>query len=167
MHVGTLFPSAKQDGEARGGVVLVRLKGRRARTPISTWSPRGRSGTVASTPNASPSTFPTSPGRTHTTASGRRSRWPGTLVNSGRGRLTSTIGPTQRLASTTGCSPTSAASTSASPCRWSCPTGILSGSTSFAATLQTRWRLWMMSRCSRRWNSWRHCVSRRPRRRTR
>jgi len=26
MHVGTLFPSAKQDGEARGGVVLVRLK---------------------------------------------------------------------------------------------------------------------------------------------
>jgi len=25
MHVGTLFPSAKQDGEARGGVVLVRL----------------------------------------------------------------------------------------------------------------------------------------------
>ncbi|SEW34651.1 vWA domain-containing protein [Halobacterium jilantaiense] len=26
MHVGTLFPSAKQDGEARGGVVLVRLE---------------------------------------------------------------------------------------------------------------------------------------------
>jgi len=26
MHVGTLFPTAKQDGEARGGVVLVRLK---------------------------------------------------------------------------------------------------------------------------------------------
>lgn len=25
MHVGTLFPSAKQDGEARGGIVLVRL----------------------------------------------------------------------------------------------------------------------------------------------
>jgi len=25
MHVGTLFPSAKQDGEARGGVILVRL----------------------------------------------------------------------------------------------------------------------------------------------
>jgi Ca-activated chloride channel family protein len=25
MHVGTLFPSAKQDGEARGGVVLIRL----------------------------------------------------------------------------------------------------------------------------------------------
>jgi len=27
MHVGTLFPSAKQDGEARGGVVLVRRQG--------------------------------------------------------------------------------------------------------------------------------------------
>ncbi|MFC7233425.1 VWA domain-containing protein [Saliphagus sp. GCM10025308] len=26
MHVGTLFPSAKQDGEARGGVILVRLE---------------------------------------------------------------------------------------------------------------------------------------------
>jgi Ca-activated chloride channel family protein len=26
MHVGTLFPSAKQDGEARGGIVLVRLE---------------------------------------------------------------------------------------------------------------------------------------------
>jgi len=26
MHIGTLFPSAKQDGEARGGVVLVRLE---------------------------------------------------------------------------------------------------------------------------------------------
>jgi Ca-activated chloride channel family protein len=25
MHVGTLFPSAKQDGDARGGVILVRL----------------------------------------------------------------------------------------------------------------------------------------------
>ena len=29
MHVGTLFPSAKEDGKARGGVILVRLTGDR------------------------------------------------------------------------------------------------------------------------------------------
>jgi Ca-activated chloride channel family protein len=44
MHVGTLFPSAKRDGEARGGVVLVRLD--RVTTDadlelVASWTERG------------------------------------------------------------------------------------------------------------------------------
>ena len=43
MHVGTLFPSAKQDGEARGGVILVRLKQMRSNADldlIASWMER-------------------------------------------------------------------------------------------------------------------------------
>ncbi|GAA0529169.1 hypothetical protein GCM10008992_32280 [Halorubrum aquaticum] len=43
MHVGTLFPSAKQDGEARGGVVLVRLKQTSSDTDldlVASWTER-------------------------------------------------------------------------------------------------------------------------------
>jgi Ca-activated chloride channel family protein len=43
MHVGTLFPSAKQDGEARGGVVLVRLAQTRQEADldlVASWTER-------------------------------------------------------------------------------------------------------------------------------
>ena len=43
MHVGTLFPSAKQDGEARGGVILVRLKQMRSDADldlVASWTER-------------------------------------------------------------------------------------------------------------------------------
>ncbi|WP_232685672.1 vWA domain-containing protein [Halobacterium zhouii] len=43
MHVGTLFPSAKQNGEARGGVVLVRLEQTRADADldlVASWTDR-------------------------------------------------------------------------------------------------------------------------------
>ena len=46
MHVGTLFPSAKQDGEARGGVVLVRLEETEADTDlelVASWTERNGS----------------------------------------------------------------------------------------------------------------------------
>ena len=46
MHVGTLFPSAKQDGEARGGVVLVRLEETRADADlelVASWTERNGS----------------------------------------------------------------------------------------------------------------------------
>ncbi|MFW5903817.1 MAG: vWA domain-containing protein [Halolamina sp.] len=44
MHVGTLFPSAKEDGEARGGVVLVRLERTRPDADlelVASWTERG------------------------------------------------------------------------------------------------------------------------------
>ena len=44
MHVGTLFPSAKEDGEARGGVVLVRLNQVQANGDlelVASWADRG------------------------------------------------------------------------------------------------------------------------------
>ncbi len=43
MHVGTLFPSAKQNGEARGGVILIRLNQTRADAELSllaSWTER-------------------------------------------------------------------------------------------------------------------------------
>ncbi|MFC7188303.1 vWA domain-containing protein [Halorubrum yunnanense] len=43
MHVGTLFPSTKQDGEARGGVILVRLKQMRSDADldlVASWTER-------------------------------------------------------------------------------------------------------------------------------
>jgi Ca-activated chloride channel family protein len=43
MHVGTLFPSAKQDGETRGGVVLVRLDQQRPDADlelVASWTER-------------------------------------------------------------------------------------------------------------------------------
>ena len=43
MHVGTLFPSAKQDGETRGGVVLVRLAQQRSDADlelVASWTER-------------------------------------------------------------------------------------------------------------------------------
>jgi Ca-activated chloride channel family protein len=48
MHVGTLFPSPKRDGEARGGVVLVRLERTRAVQDsdldlLASWTERGGS----------------------------------------------------------------------------------------------------------------------------
>ncbi len=42
LHVGTLFPSAKEDGEARGGVVLVRLAGTAEDLElVASWTERG------------------------------------------------------------------------------------------------------------------------------
>jgi Ca-activated chloride channel family protein len=46
MHVGTLFPSAKQDGDTRGGVVLVRLEQQRPDADlelVASWTERGGS----------------------------------------------------------------------------------------------------------------------------
>jgi Ca-activated chloride channel family protein len=45
MHVGTLFPSAKEDGEARGGVVLARLEATNMETDgnlelVASWTER-------------------------------------------------------------------------------------------------------------------------------
>jgi len=167
MHVGTLFPSAKQDGEARGGVVLVRLKETSSDADldlVASWTERDggeyTERVTVDVPNES-GTY-AHDGVRKAVALARYARELRTWAADLHDRADAATGvddwllPDQRGQHERESVPLVV------PDRYT-----ESGSTSFAATLQTRWRLWMMSRCSRRWNSWRHCVSRRPRRRTR
>jgi len=81
MHVGTLFPSAKQDGEARGGGVLVRLKETSSDADldlVASWTERDGG---EYTERVTVDVLNESGTYAHDGVRKAVARWPGTLVN--------------------------------------------------------------------------------------
>ncbi|MFC7027170.1 VWA domain-containing protein [Halomicroarcula sp. GCM10025710] len=138
MHVSTLFPSAKADGKARGGVIQFACR-KRGQMVMSSSLRHGRNGMGVSRQNACPSRCLTSLKRSRTPACGRPCRWLGTLGNFERGLKTSTTVLMAQPVSTTGCSTMSAGNTSANPSRWLSLMSTPVGSLTSVSTSQARW----------------------------